>query len=363
MKTTRSINIPDTETSIRGAKDAFIEDNRTNIELIRKRIKSTDLQIIDLNIGKYTNTLVSIVYINSITKIKLVNKIYNKLIKINIDGIVASEQIKNLLDSSSFILPTIATSERPDITSNALLQGKVVIVVDNSPYVLIIPGLFYDYFKTPEDYYAKNINVTFTRIIRYIAFFIAMLTPAIYLSLTTYNFNMVPTELLINFASLKRNIYIPSFFEAFLMLISFEIIREADIRIPSKLGSSFSIVGALILGDVAVNANIIEPTMIIIIALTAISSLPFNEVDITNSLRLYRFIFMIGALFLGFFGVYIVFLLFLISISSKNIFNIPYFTPYSPLSLNGLKDSIIKVKSKIDKRNKYLSNNIVKERR
>ena len=363
MDALRAVSLPDTETSIRGAKDAFIEDNKTNIELIKKRIKTNDLKIINTNIGKYTNTLVSIIYINGIVKQKLVKKIINKLNKINIDGIIASEQIKNLLDSSNFILPTIQTSERPDITTNALLQGKVVIVVDNSPYVLIIPGLFYDYFKTPEDYYAKNINVSFTRIIRYIAFFIAMLTPAIYLSLITYNFNMVPVDLLINFATLKSSIYIPSFFEAFIMLISFEIIREADIRIPAKLGSSFSIVGALILGNVAVDANIIEPTMIIIIALTAISSLPFNEVDITNSLRLYRFIFMIGALLLGFIGVYIVFLIFLISISSKNIFNIPYFTPYSPLSINSIKDSIVKIKSHKEKRNKYLSNNIIKGRR
>ena len=363
MNPNRAVSIPDTETSIRGAKDAFIEDNKTNIELIKKRIKSPDLKITNINIGKYTNTLVSIIYINNIVKIKLVNKILNKLKKINIDGIIASEQIKNLLDKSNYILPTIQTTERPDITSNALLQGKVVIIVDNSPYVLIIPGLFYDYFKTPEDYYAKNINVSFTRIIRYIAFFIAMLTPAIYLSLVTYNFNMVPTDILINFAESKSNIIIPSFLEAFIMLISFEIIREADIRIPAKLGSSFSIVGALILGNVAVEANIIEPIMIIIIALTAISSLPFNEVDITNSLRLYRFIFMLSALLLGFIGVYIVFLIFLISLSSKNIFNIPYFTPYSPLSLNGLKDSIVKINTKIDKRNKYLSNNIIKERR
>lgn len=362
MNTNRSINIPNTETSIRGAKDAFIEDNKTNIELIKKRIKSNDLKTIDLNIGKYTNTLVSIIYINSIAKRKLVKEILTKLKKINIDGIIASEQIKNILDKTNFILPTIQTSERPDITSNALLQGKVVIIVDNSPYALIIPGLFYDYFKTPEDYYAKNINVTFTRIIRYMAFFIAMLTPAIYLSLTSYNYNMVPTDLLVNFATLKSNILIPSFLEAFIMLIAFEIIREADIRTPAKLGSSFSIVGALILGDVAINANIIEPTMIIIIALTAISSLPFSEVDITNSLRLYRFFFMIGALLMGFIGVYLVFLIFLISISSKNIFKIPYFTPYSPLALNSIKDSIVKIKTKIDKRNKYLSNNIIKER-
>lgn len=359
----RSISTPDTESSIRGAKDAFIENIQANIGLVRKRIKSNDLEITKLFIGKYTNTQTAILSINSICKKKLVNLVLKQLKKINIEGIVAGEQIKNLIENSNFPLPTILTTERPDIASNALLQGKVVILVDNSPFALIVPGLFYDYFKTPEDFYSKNFNTTFTRIIRYLAFFVALLTPAIYLSLITYNQEIIPTELLVNFTTQRSGVPFPAFFEAFTMLIAFEILREGDIRVPSSLGSSLSIVGALILGDAAVAAGIVSPIMIIVIAITSISSLPFTEMDITNGLRLYRIFFMIGASVLGLIGIVLVFLIFLINISSKDIFDVPYLTPYSPFSKNSIKDSIIKFKiKKDDKRNEYLSNNLTKER-
>ena len=360
-KLERSISTPDTEGTIRGAKDAFLENMQQNIGLIRKRIKHNDFRIEKRFIGRYTKTGVAILSINSICKDKLLKQILKKIDEINIDGIIAGEQIKNLIEHSNFPLPTILTTERPDIASNALLQGKVVIIVDNSPYALIVPGLFYDYFKTSEDFYAKSFNVTFTRIIRYLAFFIALLTPAIYLSLITYNQEIVPTELLVNFAKQRNGVPFPAFFEAFIMLIAFEILREGDIRVPSSLGSSLSIVGALILGDAAVAAGIVSPIMIIVIAITSISSLPFNELDITNGLRLYRILFMIGASFFGLLGVLFVFYLFLINITSKDIFDVPYLVPYSPFSLNAFKDSFIKFKNN-NKRNEYLSNNITRKR-
>lgn len=359
----RGISTPDTEASIRGAKDSFVENIQQNIGLIKKRIRHNDIRIKKHFIGKYTNTQVAIIAIKGICKKKLLNQVLTKIRKINIDGIINGEQIKNLIENSNFPLPTILTTERPDIASNALLQGKVVIVIDNSPYALIVPGLFYDYFKTPEDFYSKNFNTTFTRIIRYLAFFIALLTPALYLSLITYNQEIIPPELLVNFAVQRDSVPFPAFFEAFLMLISFEILREGDIRVPSSLGSSLSIVGALILGDAAVAAGIVSPIMIIVIAITSISSLPFNEMDITNGLRLYRIFFMIGASLLGIIGIVIVFLIFLINMTSKDIFDVPYLVPYSPFSKNAFKDSIIKFKIKKDnKRNEYLSKNIVKGR-
>ena len=357
----RSISTPDTEASIRGAKDAFVENIQQNIGLIKKRIRHNDINIKKKFIGKYTNTQIAIISISSICKKKLINQVMAKINKINIDGIINGEQIKNLIEKSNFPLPTILTTERPDIASNALLQGKVVIVVDNSPYALIIPGLFYDFFKTPEDFYSKNLNTSFTRIIRYIAFFIALLTPALYLSLITYNQEIVPFKLLVNFAMQRDSVPFPAFFEAFLMLIAFEILREGDIRVPSSLGSSLSIVGALILGDAAVAAGIVSPIMIIVIAITSISSLPFNEIDITNGLRLYRIFFMLGASFFGIIGIVIVFLIFLINLTSKDIFDVPYLVPYSPFSKNAIMDSIIKTK-KNNKRNEYLSNNTIKGR-
>jgi len=170
----RSIQTPNTETTLRGANDAFVEDIEKNIGLIRKRIKSNSLRNNKFFIGRYTKTNISLLAIKGICKKELYEKVKSKLINIDIDGIINSEQIKKIIEDNNFPMPTILTTERPDIASNALLEGKIAIVVDNSPYVLIIPGLFYDFFKTAEDTYYKSINTTITRIIRYLAFFVAL---------------------------------------------------------------------------------------------------------------------------------------------------------------------------------------------
>lgn len=357
----RSISSSDTERTIRGPKDSFIEEYQINIGLIKKRIKTNDLWIDSVNIGKYTNTKVGILYINGIVKPELVDNVKERLNSIDISGIFNSGMVKNLIQKESISLfPTIKTTERPDVAAKSLLEGKVVIVLDNSPYALIIPGLFKDFFVTEEDYYGKSINVSFTRILRYISFFIALLVPALYISFITYNQEMIPTELLISFAIQRNGVPFPAFFEAFIMMISFEILRESDLRVPSFSGSALSIVGALILGEAAVNAGIVSPIMIIVIAITAISSLPFNEPEMINGLRWWRIIFMIGASFLGIIGVVAAFLFFLIKIASLETFDIPYLYTYTPYSESAIKDSIFRAPlKKIKKREKVLSNNIV----
>lgn len=193
-----------------------------------------------------------------------------------------------------------------------------------------------------EDSSGKSINVTFTRIIRYIAFFISLLTPALYIALTSYNQELLPTDLLISFASQRESVPFPAFFEALIMIISFEILRESDLRIPSFSNSALSIVGALILGEAAVNAGIVSPIMIIVIAITAISALLFPEPEIINALRWYRLLFMLGASFLGVIGVVLVFIFFLLNLSSLESFSIPYLTPFAPPNKKGLKNSFIK---------------------
>lgn len=355
----RGINTPNTENSFRGALDSFIEDYQTNIGLIKKRIKTNDLWIKNLNIGKYTDTQIGLLYINGICKPELVDDVYNKLKDIKIDGIVSSGSIKNLIEKENKSpLPTTMSTERPDRVSSALLEGKICIVVDNDPYVLIIPTLLNDFFKNTEDYYSKGINATITRIIRFLAFFISLLTPAIYIALITYNQEMIPTEFLISFTMQRSGVPFPAFFEAFIMIISFEILRESDLRTPGFTGNSLSIVGALILGDAAVSAGIVSPIMIIVIAITAISSLPFNEYELISSLRWYRILFMFGASILGIIGVVITFLYFIINLSSIESYGKPYLMPYVPTNLIGLKDSIIKFSTKKSKqRPRYLSNN------
>ena len=192
---------------------------------------------------------------------------------------------------------------------------------------------------------------------------ISLLTPAIYISLITYNQEMIPLELLTNFAIQREGVPFPAFVESFIMMMAFEIIREADLRVPSFTGSSLSIVGALILGEAAVSAGIVSPIMIIVISLTAISSLPFSEFDLINTLRLYRILFMLGASFLGIVGVVIIFIYFIILLSTIESFGKPYLMPYVPTYITGLKDSIIKFPiNKITKRDRYLSDNTIKYR-
>lgn len=360
----RSISTPNTENTLRGSRDSFIEDYQTNLGLIKKRIKTNDLWLKTFNLGRKTNTQTAVLAINNIVKKDLVQKVIDRLNKIDIDGIVSSDALKNLIEKENKSpFPTILTTERPDIVSEALLNGKVAIVVDNSPFVLIVPAVLNDFFKTTEDIYGKSLNVSITRILKYLAFYIALLVPAFYIALITYNQEMIPTELLVNFATQRDGVPFPAFFEAIMMIISFEILRESDLRTPSFTGSALSIVGALILGEAAVNAGIVSPIMIIVIAITAISSLPFTEPDLINSLRWYRLVFMIGATFLGMVGVVIAFIYFIIKISSLNSFGKPYLLPYAPTVITGLKNSIIKFPlKKRDKRLNYLSNNIIRQR-
>jgi len=358
----RGISSPQTENALRGAMDSFVEDMQTNMGLIRRRIKDNNLWTESLEIGRYTKTKVNIVYINGICKPALVNTVKEKIERINIDGVISSGTIKNLIEKENkSVFPTIFSTERPDKVCRSLLNGRVIILVDCSQFALILPIVLNDLFLSTEDGFGKSINISFTRFVRYLAFFITLFTPAIYLSLTTYNQEMLPTELLVNFASQRSGVPFPAFVEALIMAFAFEILRECDLRSPTFAASALSTVGALILGEAAVNAGIVSPIMIIVIAITALSGLLFTEPEMINGLRWYRIFFMIGATFMGIIGVVLTFVYFITKLCSLKSFNIPYLSPYSPLSTAGLKNSMVKFPAKdLDKRDKKLSNNIIK---
>ncbi len=358
----RSISTPQAESTIRGPIDAFVEDTQTNIGLIRRRIKDNNLWIESQDIGKYTKTKVSIIYINNIVKKEKVEKIKKLLNNIDIDGIISAGTIKNLIEKENkSVFPTIISTERPDNVCQNLLKGKIAIMVDTSPFILILPATFNDFFLTTEDSFGKSINVSLTRMIRYTAFFVSLLTPAIYIAITTYNQEILPTQLLISFTSQRESVPFPAFIEALIMIISFEILRESDLRIPTFTSSALSIVGTIILGEAAVNAGIVSPIMIIVIAITSISALLFTEPEMINGLRWYRILFMLGASLMGIYGVIIIFIYYIIKMCSLNSFGIPYFYPYSPLNIQEIKNSIIKFPIKdLKKRNPLLSNNITK---
>ena len=239
----------------------------------------------------------------------------------------------------------------------SLLEGKVIILTDNSPEVLILPTFFIDFFHMSDDYYQKQTNITFIRLIRLIAFLLSILLPAIYISLTTHNPDSMPIKLLLSFQKGRQNVPIPAFIEAIIMIISFEILRETDIRIPSSMGTAISILGGIVLGDAAVSAGIVSPIMIIVIAISAISGMLIQSIEVINSIRWYRFLFIILSSLFGFYGIFLGTISLLTTLSSTKSIDKDYLYPFSPVNLNEQKDAILKIQGKVKYRNPLLSNN------
>lgn len=359
---TRSIEKPMTETTIRGALDAFTENIETNVGLIKRRLKTNKLWNEDMELGKYTKNKISILTIKGLTNSKIKDNIINKLNSLEIDGVTDTGTLKHLIENETkTIFPTSITTERPDKVASSLLRGKTVIIIDNCPFALIMPVDINDFFLSQDDKDSNYINNSLTRILRYLAFFITVLTPGIYIALTTFNQEMIPLELLTSFASQRSTVPFPAFFEALLMFVSFEILRESDYRIPNVSNSALSIVGALILGEAAVNAGIVSPIMIIIVAITAISALVIVEPELSNAIKWYRIFFMLGGTTIGIFGIFIVFIIFTTNLCSINSYGKSFTMPFTPIN-DDIKNSIIKFPLlKRNKRNKYLTNNIIRE--
>lgn len=359
---TRSIEKPMTETTIRGAMDSFTENIETNIGLIKRRLKTNKLWNEDMELGKYTKNKISILTIKGLTDSKIKDNIINKLNSLEIDGVTDTGTLKHLIENETkTIFPTSITTERPDKVVSSLLRGKTVIIIDNCPFALIMPVDINDFFLSQDDKDSNYINNSLTRILRYLAFSITVLTPGIYIALTTFNQEMIPLELLTSFASQRSTVPFPAFFEALLMFVSFEILRESDYRIPNVSNSALSIVGALILGEAAVNAGIVSPIMIIIVAITAISALVVVEPELSNAIKWYRILFMLGGTTIGIFGIFIVFIIFTTNLCSINSYGKSFTMPFTPIN-SDIKNSIIKFPLlKRNKRNKYLTNNIIRE--
>lgn len=362
-KLDRDVSEPTTEAVVRGPKDCFTENYMTNIGLIRKRIKDANLWIDETKIGRRTNTKVSILYLKDVVELSKVKRIKEKLAKIDIDGIIDSGYIREfLVKSNRMAFPKMISTERPDITCTSLLNGKIVILVENTPFVLIIPGLFIDYFESAEDNYQKPLNASFTKLLRYLSFFITLLTPAIYIAIMTYNAEIIPDKLLTSLAIQRQGVPFPTFVSVILLLTTFEILRESDIRMPSLMGASISIVGALVLGDAAVQAGIVSPFVVIIVATTSVSGLLFTDIDFVNAIRWWRILFMFGAISLGIIGIVTVGIIFIAKLCSLECLDTPYLSPISPFNLKVQGQTFIRLKrNKLKYRNSDITEkNIVK---
>lgn len=358
QKLERGITTIESELSLNGPKDSFSESFNTNLGLIRRRIKSENLWWDEVTLGKSTETKVGILYMNNIVDKDLVKKVKARLNLIDIDGIIDSSYLKDNLENNNSFFPTISSTERPDKVAMSLLEGKVAIIVDMSSYVLILPNFFIDFFHTVDDYYQKSINVTFIRCIRILAFFIAIFIPAYYIAVTTYNQNSIFLSLLLLLKAQRTAVPFPAIVEALFMIISFEILRESDLRMSSTTGSAISILGGLILGDAAVSAGIMSPIMIIVIAISSIAGFVFTSIELVNAIRLYRIIFLLLATVLGVYGIYLGAIYLLYKLITLTSFDKPYLAPFSPFIKNEMNDAIYKRDNKGEKsRNPLLTNN------
>ena len=353
----RGVTESTSEPILRGSKDSFTESHSKNLGLIRKRIKDPNLWFNEIKLGRRTKTRISIAYINGIADPKKIEEIKKRLSKIDIDGILDSGNIKDYLIKQKSVFPQIQSTERPDVVSQELLKGKIVIFTENCPFTLILPNVFIDYLHTSEDQNQKSSNITFTRILRTIALVITIFTPAIYIAITTFDQNTIPDKLLISLAIQREGVPFPTTFEIILLTTIFEILRESDLRSPSSMSAAMSIVGALVLGQAAVDAGIVSPITVIVVAFTSICSLVFTDIDFMNGIRTWRFLFILAASILGIIGILSFAIIWLVKLASLENLETSYLSPFAPFSTIDQNDAIYKApEEKLINRPNYISN-------
>ncbi len=333
------------EPSLLGPEDSFVENYQTNMGLIKRRIKSHTMKTEELVMGRVTKNTVSINYLDDIAELKNVEIIKEKLKKIDVDGVIDQGTIINYLESENkTVFPTIKRTERPDLVATALLEGKIVIMMDTSPFAIILPSFLVDFINPVSDNYVKSINVGFIKMLRLFAFIMSIATPGIYIAIINYNQETIPSSLLINFSTQRSGVPFPSIVELIMLLFICDILRESDLRFPSNFGSAISILGALIIGDAAVNAGLVSPIAIIVASFTFITSLIFTELEINNALRYYRYLFLFFAAFFGLYGIFLSFILLLINLISLKSLNANYFAPIAPFNKEYFFKTVLKRK-------------------
>lgn len=337
----RTITEPTTEVNVRGPKDSFLESIETNISLIRRRLKNPNLRLETMTIGNESKTDVAIMYIKGVTNDQLVREVNLRLSAIQTDAVQGTGYIEELIRDQTFTpFPTIFNTERPDMAVGNLLEGRVALLVDGTPFTLIMPTTFSQFLKSTEDYYQRYDFAVFMRVIRYCSFFILLLLPSSFIALTTFHHEMIPTTLVINLLAQREGVPFPAFFEAMIMEISFEIMREAGIRMPRAVGQAVSIVGAIVLGSAAVEAGVVTAMMVIIVALTGIASFTIPGIPMNNTVRMIRFPMMVLASTFGFFGIMMGIIFLVAHMTSLKSFGVPYLYPFSPFDPWRQKDTI-----------------------
>lgn len=337
----RPISEPDTEVVVRGPREGFTETLSINTALLRRKLKNPNLQLESLTLGRQTRTNVCLAYLKNIANGKIVAEVKRRLQRIDIDAILESGYIEQLIEDAPYSpFATVSNTEKPDVVAAKLLEGRVALLVDGTPFALIAPCLFIEAFQVAEDYYSRPFYSSLIRWLRFLSFFLAISLPAFYVAVETFHQEMIPTLLLPPMAAAKEATPFPAVVEALLMGVIFEILREAGVRLPRAVGSAISIVGALVIGEAAVSSGLIGAPMVIIVSLTAITS--FVVPSLGDAMAMMRLFLAILAGFLGMFGILWGYTALLLHLCALRSLGVPYLSPLAPTTASDLKDALIR---------------------
>ncbi|MGM8216668.1 spore germination protein [Bacillaceae bacterium W0354] len=338
----RSVEQPQNEIVVKGPKEAFNEKAGTNISLIRKKIKNENLVVETSTISKRSNNELYILYVKDLASEEILKDLKERINGLDTDAIQNLSLLEQYIEDRNYsIFPTMLYTERPDRAASYLEDGYFVLIMDNSPASLVLPATFWSFYHTSEDHYLRFIYGNFTRWLRIIALLISIFTSAVYVAVTSFHTEMIPPDLLLAIAATREKVPFPAFIEILLMEIAFELIREAGLRVPTPIGPTIGIVGALILGQAAVQANIVSPIVVIVVALGGLSSFVVGDISMNFAVRIIRFAMIIAASLFGIYGMtafFITGLFYLVSIKS---FGVPYLAPLTP-KYKSSKDTIFR---------------------
>lgn len=335
----RAIDEPENEPVIRGPKEGFIESLQTNTSLLRRRIRSPQLKLKSLHLGRYTDTEVVVAYIEGIVNPDILAEVNRRLERIDIDGLMDSGYIEELIEDHPFSpFPQAFTTEKTDAAAAGLLQGRIAILVDGSPEVLLVPVTLPGMLQAAEDYYNRYIPTTLIRWLRYLFFVVSISLPSFYVAMTTFHQEGIPTEQLISFAAARERIPVPSLIEALIMEFAFEALREAGLRLPRIVGSAVTIVGALVIGEAAVSAGLVSAPMVIVVATTGIASFTVPRYALGLPMRFLRFPLLIVSGTLGMVGMILGLITIVVHLCTLRSFGVPYLSPVAPYKGKSIKD-------------------------
>lgn len=340
----RQVGKAENEVVLRGPQEAFTEAMRVNTALIRRHIRTNQLKLEEKTLGRYTRTQVAIVYLEGIVNENIVAEVQRRLDQLkDVDSILDGSCIEQYIEDRPFsVFPQMQYTERPDKVAASLLEGRIALIVDGSPNVLLLPLLFVQLLQSPEDYYTRMMPGTFMRWIRYMGLLIAILFPSLYVAITSYHPEMLPINLLLSIAAAREGVPFPAFVEALIMELCFELLREASIRLPGAIGNTIGIVGALVIGDAAVSAHLVAPQMVIVVAITAIGSFSVPSMEASYPVRLLRFPLMLLAAGFGLYGVALGVLGILVHLVHLRSFGFPYLEPLAPFKTRELRDVLMR---------------------